>query len=142
MLHGFREPDPRLAAIGAALAPYDWQRSTTEMLARRIVAALDRHFVERELARIPGVARSAHKLEPVSRDDERVPVVAQALDGCRWRSLMLAAVCNQAVVALESWQQRRDWLDVELRWALGRPPAKGARGLRPPGPATRGSAPA
>jgi hypothetical protein len=119
MLHGFQEPDPRLAAIGAALAPYEWQNLTTEMLARRIVAAVDRHCVERELSRIPGVARSAHEVEPASRDDERVPVVAEALDACRWRSLMLAAVCNQAVVALESWQRRRDWLDVELAWLLG-----------------------
>jgi len=95
-----RAHDPRPALIGAALGPFAWKGWTEEMVARRIVAALDR------------------EPWPVPRSDERVEVVQDALADCRWRVLSSAGLARRAIAALDAWQQRRQWLDIELAWLL------------------------
>jgi hypothetical protein len=95
-----RAHDPRPALIGAALGPFAWKGWSEEMVARRIVAALDRDTA----------------LPP--HDDERVDVVQDALADCRWRVLSSAGLARRVIAALDAWHQRRQWLDIELAWLL------------------------
>jgi hypothetical protein len=106
--------DPRLAVIGEALEPYAWRRLSADMLSRHVLAALDGHFLHEQI----GVS-GEHPREPAPLGDERVRVVADALQGCGWRGLTLAAVGAQALRALDAWCDRRRWLDIELAWLLG-----------------------
>jgi hypothetical protein len=110
--------DPRLQAIHSALAPYAWERLSTEMLARRVLGALDRYWLHEELARVCGALEPDTEVEPAGWDDERVRVLAHALDESHWRSLALAVVCRQALATLDAWRQERQWLDIELTWLL------------------------
>ena len=73
---------------------------STEMLARQLVAVLDR------------------RADPADRGNERVEVIAEALGSFRWRALTLAAVMRHSLAALEASKARRDWLDIELAWLL------------------------
>ncbi|HJQ47599.1 MAG TPA: hypothetical protein VJ870_14970 [Amycolatopsis sp.] len=43
--------DPRVVALSDALAPYAWWSATPEMLARRAIGVLDRHWL---LGELPG----------------------------------------------------------------------------------------
>src|SRR3954470_17268459 len=66
-------PRDEAAAVAATLAPYAWREFTDRMLARRAVAAVDRHAVLSFLARIPGVeAGDDPPVEVAEADDERV----------------------------------------------------------------------
>ena len=84
--------------------------------AREPGAAPDRHWVHEELGSLCDLSTAQCPLEPVSVDDERVGVVAQALRACLWRSLTPAGLEGQALRALESWRDQRRWLDIELSW--------------------------
>jgi hypothetical protein len=110
--------DPRIAATARPLDAFAWRRLRTEMLARYIVAAADRHWLRSELSCISGPADADGPLEPVATEDERVGVVVDALSACPWRALTSAAVVGQALRALEAWRRRRAWLDIELSWML------------------------
>src|SRR5215217_4935299 len=118
MIEHVRGNDPRLGAAHDTLAPCAWRRLSTEMLARLVVGALYGHWVDQELGRICGAPGEPALVEPASRDDERVAVVARALDGCRWRSLTLAAICRQSLAALDAWRRDRQWLEIELACLL------------------------
>jgi hypothetical protein len=89
------------------------------MVARRVVAALDRHSVDQELARITGVATPAGEVEPASRDDERVRALTPGLGQCRWRSLTLTALCRQVLATLDAWERERAWRGIERAWLSG-----------------------
>jgi hypothetical protein len=109
--------DPRVEALSAALAPYAWSTATSEMLARRAVGVLDRHWL---LAQLPGQRAPVRlsDIEPADPDDERVAVLVSALRAMRWRLLTRAALSRQLVSALESWAVRRRLVDIELGWLL------------------------
>jgi hypothetical protein len=110
--------DPRIVAIEDALAPLGWRHFTAEMLARYAIAALDRHWLQEELAPVADLARVQCPLQPASPDDERVEIVMQALDGRRWRGLTTGGVAGQVLRAIESWREQRRWLEIELGWLL------------------------
>jgi hypothetical protein len=109
--------DPRVVALSAALQPYGWTRATPQMLARRVVGALDRCWLLGELPG-PRPAGWMDDIEPADPGDERVAVLVQALGALRWRVLTRAALCRQLVSALESWSVRRRLADIELGWLL------------------------
>src|SRR4051812_6424162 len=104
--------DPRADAVHRALAPYAWERLSAEMLARRVVAALDRHWLDAELRRA-GRYEDSTAVEPASVDDERTGAVVRALQQARWRALTLPAVCRIAVAALDAARRERAWRDIE-----------------------------
>jgi hypothetical protein len=99
-----RLDDSRIAAIGAALGPNGWRSLSAELVARRIIAAID----------APDDPDPA--LPPY--DDERVQLVHWALTRCVWRSFTNAGVARYALAELGAWRERRTWLDVELAWLL------------------------
>jgi hypothetical protein len=119
MIRHFPRDHPWIVAIEESLEPFAWRRLSTEMLARYIVAALDRQSLRSELAAICDPPDVGGPLEPASSDDERVEVVVEALSMCPWRSLTSAAVGGQALRALEAWRERLSWLEIELSWLLG-----------------------
>lgn len=109
--------DPRVVALSAALQPYGWTMATPEMLARRVVGVLDRHWLLGELP-VPRPAGWMDGVEPAVRSDERVGVLVEALAALRWRVLTREALCRRLVSALECWSVRRRLVDIELGWLL------------------------
>jgi hypothetical protein len=109
--------DPRVEALVAALGPYAWTQITPQMLARRAVGVLDRHWL---LDQLPGPRPPVRlcDVEPAEPSDERVAVLVEALCTLRWRMLTRAALCCQLVSALEAWSVRRRLVDIELGWLL------------------------
>jgi hypothetical protein len=69
--------DARIDAMATVLA---LRRQTLEMVARRILAALDRHHVV-QVRGLPDVAEAASP-DPVDPGDERIAIVEQALRRC------------------------------------------------------------
>lgn len=120
MIRDIPADDRRIDAISASLAPYTWKRLSAEMLARRIIGAVDRDWVHVELGQACGIYDLGGEGEPAGPDDERVPIIARAMQECGWRSLTLLGVCRQALMALDAWRLERHWLDIELAWLLGR----------------------
>jgi hypothetical protein len=114
-----RSTDGRSAAVAAALAPYPWRGLTDRMLARRVVAALDRHGLVGFLAGLPGAdAGAADPVEPAEPGDERVDVLVSALQDRPWRGLVLDRLCADLVTALETWEAEREAFDRDLRRLL------------------------
>src|SRR4051812_1468516 len=112
-------PDDEAAVVAATLAPYAWREFTDRMLARRAVAAVDRHDVLSFLARIPGVeAGDDPPVEVAEADDERVDALVLVLEGQLWRGWSLARVCAQLVTGLDDWHAERESLASELRRLL------------------------
>lgn len=104
--------------IAGALQPYSWERLSAEMLARYVVALVDRHSLNELLAAIYDPPEAAEAVEPADPDDDRVGAVTRGLAACDWRSLTLAAVSLQALRALDAWWDMRRWLEIELSWLL------------------------
>ena len=97
------------------VAVYPWWGFTPEMLARRVLGAVDRLRVLDLVAGVPGTRPGAvGHLEPVDRGDERVEVLVEFLAAHHWRELALAALCRQLLGVLDAWWLRRGWLEVEL----------------------------
>jgi hypothetical protein len=109
--------DPRVVALSAALQPYAWTQATPEMLARRVVAILDRYWL---LTELPGPPPRAWigELKPAAPGDERVAVLVAGLRALRWRMLTRTALCRQLVSTLELLSVRRELADIELSWLL------------------------
>jgi len=107
------------AAVAAALAPYAWRELTDRMLARRVVAAVDRHDVLCFLACIPGTrAGESPPLEPAEPRDARVDAVVLTLGAQRWRGWSLARLCAELVSSLDAWHAEREALESDLRRLL------------------------
>jgi hypothetical protein len=109
--------DPRVVVLSAALAPYPWGSVTAEMLARRAIGVLDRHWLLRELLGA-GTTVTLRESDPADPADERVAVLTEFLRTLRWRTFTRAALCRQLVSVLEQWSLRRRLADVELAWLL------------------------
>jgi hypothetical protein len=104
--------DPRAAAVAAALAPYAWRELTDRMLARRALAAVDRHSVVGLILSVRGaVVGELEPIEPVEDGDRRLDVLVRALTGRRWRRFSLDRLCVELLAALDGWQARRDSFD-------------------------------
>jgi hypothetical protein len=107
------------AAVAIALEPYAWRELTDRMLARRVVAAVDRHDLLRFLARLPGaVAGDCLPVEAADGDDERVDALVLALQGQGWRGWSLARLCTEMTAALDAWHAQRQALESDLRRLL------------------------
>ncbi len=90
------------AAVRAALAPYPWRRLTPQMLVRRVLATVD----------------GARPSWAVAPDDPRVEPLLAVVSGLPWRALRLDALCRLLLAALDDWQVRDAFLDLELSWLL------------------------
>jgi hypothetical protein len=107
------------AAVTAALAPYAWRELTDRMLARRVVAAVDRHDVLRFLACVPGTdAGEAPPLEAADDGDDRVEALVLAVEGHVWRGWSLGRLCAELVSELDAWHAEREALESDLRRLL------------------------
>jgi hypothetical protein len=102
-----RFENPQVAAIGEALQPYAWRSLSPQMVARRIVGALD---VENR--------QPSEPFEPAPANDERVDVIEWALSRCGWRAFTIEGIARHSLAALRTWRQERAWLDIELAWLL------------------------
>jgi hypothetical protein len=112
--------DERVAAVAAALSPYAWRDLTDRMLARRVVAAMDRHDVVCFLTGLPGTEVGVlDAVEPADIRDERVGALVRTLEGQRWRGWSLTRLCGDVIAALEEWQAERKALESGLRRLLG-----------------------
>jgi hypothetical protein len=92
-------------AARAALEPYPWRRSTAELLARRVLGAVDD-------------ARGTATGGPAARADPRLDDLVAALSGLPWRALTTRALSRHLVEALVAWEARDRCLDLELQWLL------------------------
>ena len=100
-----------VASVAAELAPYAWRAFTARMLARRVVAAVDRHVVVNWLSTVPGVEVGlVDSYDPADAEDERVEVLAHALKGWRWRRVALERVCLHLVARLQVWHDDQELL--------------------------------
>jgi hypothetical protein len=114
-----RSADGRRAAVAAALAPYVWRGLTDRMLARRAVAALDRHSVVEFLTGLPGThVGAADPVEPAQADDERVDVLVGVLTDRYWRGLALDRLSADLVAALDTWETEQEAFHRDLRRLL------------------------
>jgi hypothetical protein len=114
--------DDRVASAVAALAPYRWREQTASMVARRVLAALDRYDVGQLLAAVPDAEEGAHGLlEPVPPRDERVDVLVELLEGRQWRAATLPALCRDLTAAHDAWVRDRAVLEAGLRELLSDP---------------------
>jgi hypothetical protein len=104
-----------VAAVCAALEPYEWRSFTPDLVARCVLGALDRHRVLELVAGVPGAGiGDPGPVEPAERGDVRAEALVEFLGCHRWRGLTLAAVCGQLLNALSGWWLQRQWLDAEL----------------------------
>ena len=109
----------QVAAVCAALEPYEWRSFTPQLLARCVLGALDRHRVIDLIVDVSGAATGdPGPVEPAEREDVRVDVLVDFLTGHRWRTLTLAAVSEHLVTELCRWCRQRRHLDAELRRLL------------------------
>jgi hypothetical protein len=109
----------QVAAVCAALEPYEWRSFAPPMLARCVLGALDRHRVLDLIAGVPGAAiADPAPVEPAERGDVRVEVLVDFLTHHRWRTLTLAAVGGHLLNELDRWCRQRQRLDAELRELL------------------------
>jgi hypothetical protein len=105
-----------VAAVCAALRPFEWPCFTADMMARCLLGALDSHRARQLIADIPGVsAWHAGELQPADRGDARVEVVVAFLACHRWRSLTLPTVCSQVLDVLGADHVQRAWVHLQLR---------------------------
>ncbi|MFL6237928.1 MAG: hypothetical protein ACJ735_00350 [Actinomycetes bacterium] len=108
------------AAVTKALAPHAWREMTTQMLARRAVAAVDQHSIGDLLANLPGARLlGAQPLEASDLDDSRVAVLVDLLEEHRWRECALDKLAVWMLGTLAAWQLDRDRLEAQLRELLG-----------------------
>lgn len=109
--------DPRVVVLSGALEPYGWSGATPEMLARRVVGVLDRHWLVGEL---PGSQYTVRMedVDPADPADERVDVLVATLRALRWRVLTRTFLCRRLVSALEAWSVQRRLAEIELGWLL------------------------
>jgi hypothetical protein len=95
-------------AVAAALAPYGWRYLTDRMLARRAVAARDRHLVDRFVSSVPGIEVGADDpTGPADPHDARVAAAVDALSERRWREHTLTRLSVDLVALLAVWSPGR-----------------------------------
>jgi hypothetical protein len=102
------------AVVAAALAPFPWREFTDDVLARRAVAAMDRHTVAAFLSGLAGTEiGDAGALEPAEADDARVAALVEVLAPQQWRDRSLIPLCMELSAVVASWLAARDSADGE-----------------------------
>ncbi len=97
------------AVVAAALAPWPWRESSEDLLARRAVAAMDRHTVAVFLSSLPGTEiGAADGIELADAGDERVAVLERALSGQYWRDRSLISLSMELCSAVAEWLAAQD----------------------------------
>jgi hypothetical protein len=108
--------DARAAAVAAALSPYAWRQFTAQMVARRVVAAVDRHGLHDFVSNLPGAdVGDCAPVEPADANDERVEALVHLLAARNWRAYTLGWLCAELTAALDAWRTARESLDSALR---------------------------
>ena len=106
--------------VAEVLAPFAWLDFTDEMLARRVVVAVDRYVVLRFVSTIPGASPGGiGPVHPADVDDARVDVLVRTLGARQWRGFSLDRVCAYLVAALGAWQAARESASGRGRAAEG-----------------------
>jgi hypothetical protein len=107
--------DRRVAAVCAALEPYEWRSFTPQLLARCALGALDRHRVVDLIEVVSGAATGdPGPVEPAEPGDVRVDVLVDFLTGHRWRTMTLVSLSGHLIDELGRWCRQRQRLDAEL----------------------------
>ena len=108
---------PRVRAISAAVGAYGWRALTAEMVARRLLGAMDRLLVLEVIGASAELsANDLAAVEPADRDDDRIEPMVQLMACFRWRALTLGRLVQLLLEAHEQWWLRR----VEFEHALAR----------------------
>jgi len=108
-------PDPRAHAVCAAVGPYGWRGLTAEMVARRLLGAMDRHLVLDVIGvRDAGSALELGDVEPVDHNDERLEPLVHLMASFRWREMTLTRLVQLLLEALDQWWSRRQAFEGEL----------------------------
>lgn len=91
-----------MAAIFAALNPYTWRSFSAELLARRVIAAMDRRDLSELLSTVPGAAVGSWDdvPEPAAPNDPRVTLVVESLRPIPWTELSLHTLGRHLLAAL------------------------------------------
>ena len=91
-----------MAAIFAALNPYTWRSFSPELLARRVLAAVDRRDLAELLASVPGAEVGAwdELPEPADPADPRVEVLVEFLAHHPWTDMGLRRLSRRLLEAL------------------------------------------
>jgi hypothetical protein len=106
---------PRVQAICAVIGAYGWRALTAEMVARRVLGAVDCLLVLEVIGATPNA--SAHDLasvEPVDCSDDRIEPLVHLMGSFRWRTITLGRLVQVLLEALDDWWSRRDELDAGL----------------------------
>jgi hypothetical protein len=112
--------DSFVAAVTAELKPFEWRSLTAEMLARRVVAAVDRRCVHELLQSKLGPTQETWECgDATGRSDERVEVLIEFMSEHRWRTWALPFLARQLLGTLDAWWARRQRLEVELNQLVG-----------------------
>jgi hypothetical protein len=110
---------PRVQAICAAVGPDGWRALTAEMVARRLLGAVDRLLVLEVIGATLGAsARDLASVEPADRSDDRIEPLVHLMAGFRWRDVTLTRLVQLLLEALDQWWLRRDAFEHELACLL------------------------
>ena len=106
---------PRVQAICAAVGPYAWRALTADMVARRLLGAVDRLLILEVIgATDAGSALELAAVEAVDRNDERLEPLVHLMASFRWRDMTLTRLAQLLLEALDHWWSRREAFEDEL----------------------------
>ena len=106
---------PRVQAICSAVGPYAWRALTADMVARRLLGAVDRLLVLEVIgASDVGGAFELAVVEAVDRNDERLEPLLHLMASFRWREMTLTRLVQLLLEALDQWWARREAFEDEI----------------------------
>ena len=90
-----------VAIVERELGSYRWRSLTAQMVARRVVATIDRQRVAELLQNVPGARHGENEpLRPGDRTDPRVSTLIRFLGAHHWRRHTAAALAELLLVVL------------------------------------------
>ena len=98
----------RVQAICAAIGAYGWRTLTAEMVARRLLGAVDCLLVLEVIGATPDVC--AHDLasaDAADCSDDRIEPLVHLMGSFRWRTITLNRLVTLLLEALDQWWLRR-----------------------------------
>jgi len=102
-------------AICAAVGAYGWRTLTAEMVARRLLGAVDCLSVLEVIGATPDAC--VHDLASADASDcsdDRIEPLVHLMGSFRWRTITLSRLVQVLLEALDDWWSRRDELDAGL----------------------------
>src|SRR3954469_12522109 len=105
----------RVQAVCVAIGPYGWRALTAEMVARRLLGAVDRLSVL-ELIGATTAVSDPHLAAvcPVGGDDDRLEPLVHLMAGFRWRDVTLTRLVQLLLEALDQWWAQREAFEHAL----------------------------